>query len=332
MSQPPRPDFIRHWTEMEGPAKPNYSGSDELFSNNAPMARLMGLTRIGIHHERLLPGRRTSYPHAESTEEEFAYVIDGHPDVWIDGWLHRLSPGDGVGFPAPTGICHSFLNNTDAPVRLLVLGETPRADNKIVYPLNLERKPLREDWWHDWPARPLGPHDGKPDPTTVAAARGAARPDFIRNWQGSEDPADHYPGDPEEMGIGMPYSDHFGMTRIGVHHIRLLPGRRTCYPHAESLEEEFVFMVAGEADAWIDGHLHRVKAGDAIAFPAGTGISHCFINNGQAEARMITIGQRDVPGNRLFYPLNPEMKTRHPRFWHDAPKRTLGPHNGRAKG
>jgi uncharacterized cupin superfamily protein len=121
-----------------------------------------------------------------------------------------------------------------------------------------------------------------------------------------------------------------GMTRIGVHHIRLLPGRRTCYPHAESLEEEFVFMVEGEADAWIDGFLHRVKAGDAIAFPAGTGISHCFINNGTAEARMITIGQRDVPGNRLWYPLNPEQRAKRTNFWDDAPKRALGPHNGRA--
>ena len=43
---------------------------------------------------------------------------------------------------------------------------------------------------------------------------------------------------------------------------RLPPGRRSWYPHAESLEEEFVFILEGEADAWVDGYLHRVAAGE----------------------------------------------------------------------
>jgi uncharacterized cupin superfamily protein len=132
-------------------------------SIGSPFARAFGLTRLGIHHELLKPGRRTSYPHAESTEEEFVYVIEGHPDAWIDGELHRLSPGDGVGFPAGTGICHSFINNTDRDVRLLVVGEATRADNRIYYPLNPEQKPGRTDWWDDVPERPRGPHYGLPD-------------------------------------------------------------------------------------------------------------------------------------------------------------------------
>ena len=64
-------------------------------------------------------------------------MLEGTPDVWIDGELFRLAPGDGVGFPAGTGIAHSFLNNTDDPVRLIVVGETPKAENRIVYPVNL---------------------------------------------------------------------------------------------------------------------------------------------------------------------------------------------------
>ncbi len=66
------------------------------------------LNRLGIHHERLPPGRRTSYPHAESDEEEFIYVLDGYPEVWINGYLWKLEPGDSVGFPAGTGVCHTF--------------------------------------------------------------------------------------------------------------------------------------------------------------------------------------------------------------------------------
>ncbi|WP_343711868.1 cupin domain-containing protein [Inquilinus sp.] len=163
MAPTDRPSCIAHWTEIEGPDDSHYKGDDELMSIGAPLGRHFGLTRIGIHHERLLPGRRTSYPHAESTEEEFVYVIEGTPDVWLDGVLHRLKPGDSVGFPAGTGQCHSFLNNTDSEVRLLVVGETPRADNRIYYPRNPERKPMRTDWWDDVPARPMGDHDGLPD-------------------------------------------------------------------------------------------------------------------------------------------------------------------------
>jgi uncharacterized cupin superfamily protein len=157
-----RPDFIRHWTELEGEDNKHYPGDTELQGIGAPLAAKLGLTRIGIHHVRLLPGRRTSYPHAESAEEEFAFVVEGTPDVWIDGHLHRLAPGDSVAFPAGTGICHTFMNNTDQEARLLVIGERPKDENRIRYPMNEAYEATREDRWVDWPARPLGLHDGKP--------------------------------------------------------------------------------------------------------------------------------------------------------------------------
>ena len=65
-----RPAFVAHWTELEGPDDSRYPGDEELMSIGAPLGRKLGLTRVGIHHERLPPGRRTSYPHAESAEEE----------------------------------------------------------------------------------------------------------------------------------------------------------------------------------------------------------------------------------------------------------------------
>ncbi len=69
-----------------------------------------------------------------------------------------------MGFKAGTGLAHTVLNNTDAEVRLLVAGDTPRAENRILYPLDPDRKPLRDDWWENAPDRPLGPHDGMPLP------------------------------------------------------------------------------------------------------------------------------------------------------------------------
>ncbi len=126
-----------------------------------PITRaISGFQRLGIHHVRLLPGRRTSFPHAESAEDEFIYVVSGTPDVWLDGHLHRLAPGDAVGFPAGTGLSHSFLNNTEAEVLLIVVGDRPLAENKVRYPTRPDRQPLRKDWWHDAPTREMGQHDG----------------------------------------------------------------------------------------------------------------------------------------------------------------------------
>jgi uncharacterized cupin superfamily protein len=170
-----RPSCIVHWTEIEKPTEGHYRGDDEPMGFGAALARHFGLTRLGIHHERLSPGRRSSFPHAESLEEEFVYVIEGTPDVWLDGEVHRLKPGDSVGFPAGTGIAHTFINNTEAEVRLLVVGEANKDENRIFYPKNPERRTMRSDWWDDAPTRPLGPHDGMPDAVRIwKAAKGSS--------------------------------------------------------------------------------------------------------------------------------------------------------------
>jgi len=163
---------IVHWSEIEEEQAWIYSGHAEPMSRGSNYGRHFGFNKLGIHNERLEPGRRTSFPHAESAEEEFVYVIEGSPDVWLDGHLHRLAPGDAVGFPAGTGLAHTFINNTESDVRLLVVGEKSKPENRIVYPLNLERKAMRDDWWNDAPARELGPHDGLPDKVRAARAPG----------------------------------------------------------------------------------------------------------------------------------------------------------------
>lgn len=158
-----RPDCIRNWRELEGEDDSHYDGDTERMALAAPLGRTLGLTRIGINHNRLPPDRRTSYPHAESAEEEFVFVLEGAPDVWIDGELHRLSAGDAVGFPAGTGLSHTFINNTEDEVRLLVIGEATKTENRLLYPTMAAYQATRADAWTDAPVRPLGPHDGLPD-------------------------------------------------------------------------------------------------------------------------------------------------------------------------
>lgn len=161
-----RPDVIKHYLEIQEPDNSCYksSGSDELLSIGSPFGKFYQFKRLGIHHEHLLPGRRTSWPHAEKTEEEFVYVIEGNPDVWLDGEIYRLNPGDAVGFLPGDGLAHTFINNTEKDVRLLVVGDTFREDNKVFYPLHPDRNAyVNEQCWNDIPKRKLGPHDGLPD-------------------------------------------------------------------------------------------------------------------------------------------------------------------------
>jgi uncharacterized cupin superfamily protein len=158
-----RPSFIANIHENLEPQ--NQSGRPGFERLNLPIGSNVGLVKMGIHHQVLPPGSRTSYPHAESHEEEFVLVLKGTPDVWIDGELYELVEGDAVGFPAGTGIAHSFLNNSDADVSLLVLGEVDKAENKLNYPTNPERMvqfAARGAAWLDAPKHKLGPHDGVP--------------------------------------------------------------------------------------------------------------------------------------------------------------------------
>ena len=153
-----------HYSAIEDDASRTYPNSEERHACNAAFSQYFRLMRLGVHHERLPAGRRLSWPHAEADEEEFVYVIEGHPDLWLDGRLKRLSPGDGVGFPSGTGIAHTFINNTDKDVRLLVVGEATRLRSRIDYPLHPARNAeIGERHWKDAPRRMLGPHDGLPD-------------------------------------------------------------------------------------------------------------------------------------------------------------------------
>jgi len=336
MPNPQRPTFIAHITDGLVPLRDG--GNADMGGQGSPIGKAQGLTKIGIHFEIQPPGSRSSFPHAESEEDEFVLVLQGRPDVWIDGVLYPLEPGDSVAFPAGTGIAHSFLNNADEDMHLLVVGEANKDTNRINYPLNPERNRLfarRQRYWEDAPQHELGPHDGK----AVVGSRApgpvdrSRRPSFIKHFREVLRPvtnSEYTNFGGQVAGLGA----DGGLTRLGINYVVLTAGNRSSNPHAESREDEFILVLKGNPDAWVDGVVHELVEGDGVAFPAGTGIAHTLLNNSAAEAHLLVIGEHGVPGSQVNYPLQPERnadyKTRG-EYWEDAPKRDLGPHDGKAR-
>ncbi len=145
-----RPPFIQNVRDLDR-TPTTYDGlPEEVFGERARISRPLGLERLGVHYDRLAPGQRSSLPHAESLEEEMIYVISGTPFARLDGVEHRLGPGDVVVFVPGTGLSHTIVNDTEAPVELLSMGER-HPDNQWRYPENPERRAFTPEgrWWEE---------------------------------------------------------------------------------------------------------------------------------------------------------------------------------------
>jgi uncharacterized cupin superfamily protein len=158
-----RPDFIKNCEELKTDQSFSYPGDTETFGTGAALGRSLGLKRVAINYEVLAPGDRSSWPHAHKEEEEFIFILEGTPQVWVDGEVYDLKPGDCVGFPAGTGHAHTLLNNTDKPVRALVMGECHVPSDKIFYPKHPARNSEMKEkgsFWDQHPEHKIGSHDG----------------------------------------------------------------------------------------------------------------------------------------------------------------------------
>lgn len=101
-----------------------------------PLSREAGARSVFVNVDRLPPGARTSDLHAHLGDEELVFVLEGTPTLrqirgrregraaLFDGPEERaiLSPGDAVHWAPGDLVAHHLLNESDADVRLLVLG------------------------------------------------------------------------------------------------------------------------------------------------------------------------------------------------------------------
>jgi uncharacterized cupin superfamily protein len=327
-----RPPYLVNWAGVEKPEEARHPATGEPRGFTANLGAAAGLTRLGLHHHRLPPGRRTSPPHAERDEEELVFILEGEPDLWQDGHLYKLHPGVIVAWPDRTGIAHTIVNNSDREVRLLALGEASRYVSRVHFPT----EPKAAEWfakggklWTDPPRRRPGPHDGRHGPASPSARKPGLPPNAL-DWRTLKIiDGNTYPDDEEILSAFVPLAPRLGLGRIGGGVDPLAPGRRTSWPHAEGDEEEFTFVLEGTPTAWLDGRLYLLKAGDFIGWPSGTGHAHTILNNSAEPARLFTWGEASRKRARVWYPFHAKhMKTLGETAWVPTRPPRFGPHNG----
>jgi len=291
--------------------------------------REIGTQKLGLHWIQLLPHQRSSFPHAESLEEEFVYIVKGKPHLWVNGYIYELEPGMTVGFAAGTGIAHCLLNNTDEIIEFVALGDRTKKDNKCSFPVNPELKTTHQEiWWSDYPSQDIGPHDGSIG--LLDYKKAAHDLPYITNVYSLERKVGFsYTGDNEKFSLGVRLTDHLGMKSIGVWHEILKNGKRSSWPHAHKLEEEFAIILKGRPRVWLNGYSYQLEPGDCVFFKPGTNIAHVLINDSGDDVEYLGGGQADDggPNDKIYYPLHStrnEQCKLSGNLWTDLPTINLG--------
>lgn len=90
---------------------------------------LFGLSNFGVNLTQLLPGAASALRHAHSKQDEFIYILYGHPVLLTDAGETQLSPGMCAGFKAGTGNAHQLVNRTSEEVHYLEIGDRSAGDS-----------------------------------------------------------------------------------------------------------------------------------------------------------------------------------------------------------
>jgi uncharacterized cupin superfamily protein len=95
--------------------------------------------------------------------------------------------------------------------------------------------------------------------------------------------------------------DHSGLKNFGVNITRIEPGGQSSQRHWHLLEDEFVYVLEGEAVLVTDAGEEVLAAGMCAGFPAGAENGHHFLNRSDRDVLLLVVGDRK-PGEEAFYP------------------------------
>ena len=95
--------------------------------------------------------------------------------------------------------------------------------------------------------------------------------------------------------------DAFGLSHYGVNLVELSPGNWSAQRHWHTHEDEFVFVLSGTLILVTDEGRQTLTAGMVAGFPAGESNGHHLVNESDAVASYLEIGDR-AAADEVFYP------------------------------
>lgn len=273
--------------------------------------------RVGVAIEELAPGKQSSPAHYHIFEEEHVFILEGALTVRLGDGTHDMKAGDYVCFPAGQKAGHCLINNSGAPCRYVIIGESnPNevvvfTDTNKVLVRALGRRALFDlaatrDYWE---GENTGLPEGVAPPSQPAPIppQGPPRPPIS-----SHEVAWH------EGNHGKGFFDrnrHLAYAAVGeTYHVGVLieappPGMRGAPRHYHMAEEEHALILEGEVTLLLGDERHIMKPGDFVSFPAGQKVGHSFLNSGTGPCSYLMIGERN-PNDVCVMPDSNKMTVR----------------------
>ena len=93
----------------------------------------------------------------------------------------------------------------------------------------------------------------------------------------------------------------FELQDFGVNLTRLAPGSVTALRHAHSTQDEFIYVLEGEAVLITDRGETALRPGMCAGFRAGNGDAHHVHNRSERDVVLLEVGSRSA-GDTVVYP------------------------------
>ena len=110
------------------------------------LGEFFGITNYGVNLTRLSPNAQSALRHAHTKQEDFVYILEGHPTLYTDEGPSRLSPGMCAGFRAGTGNGHHLVNETEDEVLYLEVGDRTQGDEGSYPDDDLKAVQVNRSW------------------------------------------------------------------------------------------------------------------------------------------------------------------------------------------
>lgn len=94
--------------------------------------------------------------------------------------------------------------------------------------------------------------------------------------------------------------EHFGLANFGVNLTELAAGTASALAHHHTHQDEFIYVLQGTLTLILDGEAQMLHAGDCYGFKAGNGIAHHLVNDSDAPATYLEVGDRGADDDVIY--------------------------------